>query len=376
MFLQIILEHITHRLTDHTLYLTVAQLGLGLPFKLRLRHFHGDNGGQSLTEVVARNLNLVLFELVEHLVVAGIPLQGIGEGTTETGKMRTAFYCVDIIDVRVDIFVPAVVVLHHHLNRNPALLGLNINRRFHDLGTAAVKEADEVLQALFGVEGFALELPVVLLLAAVGELDAYFLVQECQFFQTAGQNVVLVFGHVENTVVGGKGDFCATVVGRAVLFHGVERLAIGELLHIMFAVAVNIGAEVLGKSIDAGDTHTVQTTGYLVGVFVELTARMKHREHHLQGGTMLLLVHVGRDTTTVVQYRYAVVFVYRHFNVIAVSGKRLVNGIVHHFIYQMVQSPLPNIADIHSRTLPHRLQSLQHLDVVRIVVFHMQFLFF
>ena len=300
MLLKVVFEHVAHRLTDNALNLAVTQLGLGLSLKLRFRHFHGDDGGKSLTEVVARNLDLVLLEFVEHLVVAGIALQGVGEGTAETGEVRATLYRIDIVDIRMDILVPAVVVLHHHLNRNPALFGFNIDRSLHNLGAAAVEEADEVLQALFGIEGLALELPVVLLFAAVGELDTDFLVQEGQFLQTARQNVILVFGHIENAVIGGEGDFRSAVVGRAVLFHRVEGLSVCKLLHIMLTVTVNIGTEVFGKGIDAGYTHAMQTARDLVGILVELTARMQHSKNDLQSGTVLLFVHIGRNTTTVI----------------------------------------------------------------------------
>jgi hypothetical protein len=38
---------------------------------------------------------------------------------------------------------------------------------------------------------------------------------------------------------------------------------------------------------------------------VKLTARMKHGQHHLNGGLFLGFVHIDRDTTTVVLNKWS-----------------------------------------------------------------------
>jgi hypothetical protein len=40
----------------------------------------------------------------------------------------------------------------------------------------------------------------------------------------------------------------------------------------------------------------------------------------------------------------------------------LINGVVHHFIHQVVQAALPCAANVHAWALPHWLKALKHLQ--------------
>jgi hypothetical protein len=44
----------------------------------------------------------------------------------------------------------------------------------------------------------------------------------------------------------------------------------------------------------------------------------------------------------------------------------LVNGIVYHFIHQVVKATLPSAANVHAWTLAHWLKALKHLQSVRL----------
>ena len=48
---------------------------------------------------------------------------------------------------------------------------------------------------------------------------------------------------------------------------------------------------------------------------------------------------------------------------VAVTGQRLVDGVVHDLIDQMVQAAGAGGADIHARALAHRFQAFQDLDL-------------
>ena len=49
---------------------------------------------------------------------------------------------------------------------------------------------------------------------------------------------------------------------------------------------------------------------------------------------------------------------------VGVTCERLVDRVVDHFVDQMVQAALTGRADVHARALTHRLEPLEHLDVV------------
>ena len=78
---------------------------------------------------------------------------------------------------------------------------------------------------------------------------------------------------------------------------------------------------------------------------------------------MLLLVHVHRDTTSVVLYGDGIVFVDCHFDVRAESCQRLINRVVDGFINEVVQTFLADVADVHGGAFSYCLQAFEDLDV-------------
>lgn len=80
-------------------------------------------------------------------------------------------------------------------------------------------------------------------------------------------------------------------------------------------------------------TYTMQTSRYLVGTFVELTSGMQYGHYNFQCGFLFLFVIVYRDTTSVVLYGDGVVLVNGDFDVVAIAGKCLVDGVVHNLVH-------------------------------------------
>ena len=69
----------------------------------------------------------------------------------------------------------------------------------------------------------------------------------------------------------------------------------------------------------------MKTTRHLVAAFVEFTAGVKHRQHDLECTLVLLLVHVDRDSSAIVDNGYRIVLVDCDLNVSGIACKRLVN---------------------------------------------------
>ena len=210
--------------------------------------------------------------------------------------------------------------------------------------------------------------------AVVRQRQTDALVQVSQLAQTSGQRVVVVFGNRENLRVGMELDSRTRIGSIPRDGHIRQRLALTVLLHKDLSLTVDGSHQVVGQSVDAGNTHAVQTAGHLVTVLAELTARVQHRQDHLQGGTMLFGMHSRRDTTTVVRHLDGVAFQDANLDVRTITGQRLVDTVVHHLIDQMMQASLGDIADIHRRSLPNGLKSFQHLNAAcRILIFLFHF---
>ena len=78
-------------------------------------------------------------------------------------------------------------------------------------------------------------------------------------------------------------------------------------------------------------------------------------------------MRLDRNAAAVVGHGDEAVGLHLDFDIGRVAGHRLVHGVVDHLGEQVMHRLLVGAADIHARPAAHRLQALQHLDVLRAV---------
>ena len=141
---------------------------------------------------------------------------------------------------------------------------------------------------------------------------------------------------------------------------------------ILLSVSEYISFEPFTESICNADAYAVQAAGHFVAVTVELTAGVQGCQHDLQGAFFCLFVHFDRYASSVIFYGAASVGLDAHVNLIAKTCQRLVDGVIQHFIDQMVQSAASTVADVHIRPFAHRFYAPQdfYITCVVCVVFH------
>src|SRR5690606_22485189 len=103
---------------------------------------------------------------------------------------------------------------------------------------------------------------------------------------------------------------------------------------------------------------------YFIGVLVELSPGPDLGHDHFQGGNTLLFMDAHRNAPSVVRGGDRVVLIDGDLDPVAVSGHGLIDGIVHHFIDQMVQSPWTDVAYVHGGSHPYVFHALQGLDTI------------
>ena len=157
---------------------------------------------------------------------------------------------------------------------------------------------------------------------------------------------------------------------------GVKGFAAGVFLLVDFTVAKDLRGHVGRKCVDARYAHAVQSAGHFVGAFVELAACVQHGHDDFQGRFLFLLMEVDGDASAVVLDGDGVVGVDGYFDVVAIACHGFVDGVVHHFVDQVVQAVFTDVADIHGGTFAHGLQAFEHLDVAGRVVVLAHYLFF
>ena len=96
---------------------------------------------------------------------------------------------------------------------------------------------------------------------------------------------------------------------------------------------------------------------------------MEHRHRQLDAGNLLRGVWIDGNAAAVVLDGDRVVVVDDDVDVIAVSGQRLVDGVVDDFVHHVVQArAVVRIADIHAGPLAHGFEALEDLDFVGVVI--------
>jgi hypothetical protein len=157
-------------------------------------------------------------------------------------------------------------------------------------------------------------------------------------------------------------------VGGLALGDVAQRDAAGVVLRPDEAVAADLDVQVLRERVDHGDADAVQAAGHLVAAAVaELAAGVQHGEHDLEGGPALLLHDVDRDPAAVVGHGDGGVRVDDHRDGVAVTGQRLVDGVVDDLVDEVVQAAHAGRADVHARALADGLEALEDRDVLGVV---------
>src|SRR5690606_339756 len=257
----------------------------------------------------------------------------------------------------------AVVPLHGHVDANGVVVNDRLGTDRKHVGMQDRRAAVDVLNKALDAaqEGKVLFLA----LALVDQAHFYAVIQERQFAQALGQNIVVIFDVVENGGIGQEVHACALLVGGAFYLEGGDALAPIEHDFVLLALAPDGKPQPIGQCVHAGNAHAVQTAGYLVRVMVEFAAgvQLGHDDFGSATAELIVLVNVSRNTTPVIRHRDAVVGMNGDDDIVTVAGQRLVNGVVNDLEDHVVQArAVGGVANVHARSLAHGLEALEHFD--------------
>ncbi len=278
--------------------------------------------------------------------------------------MRTTIALWNVVGVAVNVFLEAVVPLHGHFDADAVFaISIEMENLIHR-GFAFVKVLNERPQTAFKVKQvFFISHTLIF------QEDAHTRVQKRQFTQTLGQVVVAEDGCSERFFGRQEAHSGALAIGYTNFFQWVVRYTVGVFLFKYFAVAANGQLQLLRQRVYYGYAHTVQTTGNLIRVVVELTARVQYGQNNLSGGYTLFRVQFSWNTTTVIRYRYRVIFMDDHIHLITVAGQCFVDGVIHDLEHHMMQTrTVIGIANVHAWAFAYGIQPLQDFNTRRIVI--------
>ena len=106
----------------------------------------------------------------------------------------------------------------------------------------------------------------------------------------------------------------------------------------------------------------MKATGDPVSAAAELAARVKGREHDLDGGSAVLRSwdRLHRDTAPVVGNADRAVGVDRDDDLVGMAGHRLVDRVVDYLVDEVVQASGAGGADVHPRAVADVLYALEN----------------
>ena len=349
-------------LADHGLHhaadIAVSELLLGLALELGIGYDHAHDGGDAFPRVVAGYGHL---EVLQQVVPLGVVVDGTGEGRLEAHEVETALGSPYGVGVGEDVLLVAVVVLKGDVDL-VAVPFLAYSDGVMDGVFVLVQILDELDDAALVLEngGFAL--------ALVMQLDAHVAVQEGQLAEAVGDVVEIELRRVEDLVVRLEGD------GRPVLLRLPPDLEVarGYALLVTLVVDLSVPAhlhdEPFGQGVDHRHAHAVQAPRYLVGLVIEFPAGVEHGHDDFHGRPVLGGVRLDRYAAAVVDHGDPSVFLDVHLDRIAESLEMLIDGVLHHFFHEMVQAGGAGAPDVHGGPLANAFESLQDLDILRIVL--------
>ena len=261
------------------------------------------------------------------------------------------------------VLVEIGVVDHRNLYRRTVFVGIEVDDLRDQRGTRTVDVTYELRQAFLRIEGLFLAVTLSIYHTFVFQHNLDSRIQERQLTHTVREDIPVINGLREDRVVRPelheRTRLALLPVTRSLRLrdhmHRSQRFAFRIILAVDLAVTIDLHVHLLRERVHAAHTHTVQTTGHLVAVFIKLTTGVEHGHHDLQRGFMLLRVHIYRNTTTVILHGNGVILIDMNRDLVAETGERLVDRVIHYLIHQVVQTLQRDIADIHRRPLAHRL---------------------
>ena len=158
----------------------------------------------------------------------------------------------------------------------------------------------------------------------------------------------------------------------------LNHIAIGKAGFIFFVVTPNFQFQPSRQGIYYRNAHTVQTTGNFIGIVVKFTAGVQFCHDNFCGRNTFFFVRINRHTASIVANSCRTIRIKNNQSFITISGQRFINSVVQHFINHVVQTgTVIGIADIHSRTFAHSVQTAQNFDGVGVIfLFTFQVFFF
>src|SRR5450759_662158 len=344
---------------DLPLDLGVAELGLGMAFELRLDQLDADDGRQALADVLSREIRVAV---LEDAGSPGIVVERSCQRSSETGQVRPAVDGVDVVREAEDVLGVCVVVLERDLDGRGSFSPLYVDRAVVESFFVPVQVTDKRDEAPLKIERTFTVGPI------VNQTDPEPLVEVGRLAEALGDGVEVEFDRLKDLWVGKEGRGRALAIAlRAEFSDRAGGHAARVLLGPDRAVPGGLDAERDRQGVHDADADAMEAARHFVAAAAELGTGVEDRMDDLES-VLAAGVATDRHASTVVRNPDRAVVEDAGFDVGRVSGHGLVDRVVDDLPDEVVQAADIGRADEHARASANRIEALEYLDALGVVV--------
>ena len=368
VFFQKFAELVVHNVGNQRLDVGVAQLGFGLALKLRFLQLDGNNGDHAFAHIAALPVFILLLQVA--LGTAKF-VKHAGQRGFQAFLVGAALRGVHVVGKRKDQLVVAVAVLQSNFGHSAVGFAFHIDDLRVQRGQVALfmQILHKAAHAALIAHGFLRRYTVVFLNAfgaLIRQGNAHTGVQEAFFPQALEQDLIIVFGGFgEHFRVWLKSNGGTRRCRHTDLFQVSIRFSTLETLLVLGAVTAHMHNQPFAQRVYNAGADAVQTASHFVAgiLAAKLAAGMQHGIHDRDSRDAQFGLDIHRDTAAVITDFNDIARLDGHFNMGAVPGQSFIDGVIHDFINQMMQTGRACGTDIHAGALAHSFQPFQDLDL-------------
>ena len=329
-----------------------------MALKLRVFKLYGYDSAKTLSYVLTRE---IFVAVLQNSGFSCVIVKHSGKSGLKSGLMSTALDSIHVICEGHYVLVNTLVILKRDLGNAAFLLASHVDNVLVNgiVISCICKIAYEALDTTLKAKLVYYRL----VSSVVNENNSDACVKETLLSHTVKESIVIENRLLEYLGVGLKGNLYAMgTLGRIALTDEFSRYTASfESFRVSLTLVAIIKLYPKRKRVYDGCTNSVKTAGDLISAAAEFTARVENGINHLGSRNTLLRVNTCGDTSTVILYGNAVIVVYSNGYFIAVSCKSLVYGVIHDFVYKVMESANRGSTDIHTRSFSYRLKSFKNL---------------
>ena len=310
----------------------IVELCLGLSFKSRSWVLDGNNCSHSISDISPCEIRVFVFEDTD---LTGIIVHHRSKRCFKSGQMRSALCIVNIVTETKNILTEITGILKSHFYLDTIRLAFQINRLMQCL-RIVVQIADISDDPLrFMVFQF-----LRLCCTQILKINRQFRIKVCSFMKTAFDLCRRKTGFFKNfrirkKINAGSCRFRSSQFRKKPLLQLNSRDSSLIMIMMYISISADTDIQIRRKCIDNRRTHTMKSSTGLVCGIVKLTACMQRRKHQSLRRHSLLM-HVYRDSSSVICHCSGTILLQCHMDLTAVSGKMLIHCIVYDLIDQMI----------------------------------------